>query len=359
LSAMPTTAACIKVPKQKGETAITLASKMGLYNNTLSIEHEGNDLCIPLKRDLQAYEVELIKTHYPYVQLGKRTFSEKTSTSINLTQALTGKLPEELLADVPGAFDIIGDIVVIEIPTPLKPYEKVIGDAILQTHKNIKVVLGKASDIGGVFRVRDYTFLAGEDRTNTVHREFGCKYHVDLAKAYFSPRLSHEHERVAAQVQADETVADLFAGVGPFAILIGKRQTEATVYAVDLNPDAVELLKVNVRANRVDSQVFPVCADAREIAAGKLHGVADRVIMNLPETAIDFVDAACNAIKPQGGAVHFYAFIRQPDTIENLKQRFSDFVKLNHRKVKRFIYAKSIRETAPFESQIALDAKIV
>jgi tRNA (guanine37-N1)-methyltransferase len=192
-----------------------------------------------------------------------------------------------------------------------------------------------------------------------VHREFGCQYHVDLAKAYFSPRLSHEHERVAAQVQASETVVDLFAGVGPFAILIGKRQPEATVYAVDLNPDAVELLKVNVRANRVDSQVFPVCADAREITAGKLHGVADRVIMNLPETAIDFVDAACNAIKPQGGAVHFYAFIRQPDTIENLKQRFTELVELNHRKVERFIYAKSIRETAPFESQIALDAKVV
>jgi tRNA (guanine37-N1)-methyltransferase len=355
---MPTTAACIKVPKQKGEAAIKLAAKMGLYDNALSIEHEGDDLCVPLKRDLQAYEVELIKTHYPYVQFGKRTFSEKTSTSIKLTQALTGKLPAELLADVPGAFDIIGDIVVIDIPTPLKPYEKVIGDAILQTHKNIKVVLGKAGDISGVFRIRNYTLLAGEDRTNTVHREFGCQYHVDLAKAYFSPRLSHEHERVAAQVQVGETVVDLFAGVGPFAVLIGKRQPEAKVYAVDLNPDAVDLLKVNVRANRVDSQVFPICADAREISAGKLQGVAERVIMNLPETAIDFVDAACNVIK-QGGVLHFYAFIRQPDKIENLKQRFTDLVELNNRKVERFVYAKSIRETAPFESQIALDAKIV
>lgn len=356
---MPTNSACIKVPKQKGETAITLAAKMGLYDNTLLIEHEGGDLCIPLKRDLQAYEVELIKTHYPYVQLGKRNFSEKQSTSINLMQALTGKLPAELLEDVPQAFDIVGDILVIDIPPSLKSYEKVIGVAIMQTHKNIKVVLGKAGDISGVFRVRDYTLLAGEDRTNTIHREFGCQYHVDLAKAYFSPRLSHEHERVAAQVQTGETVVDLFAGVGPFAVLIGKRQPEAKVYAVDLNPDAVELLKVNVRANRVDSQVFPFCADAREIAAGKLYGVVDRVIMNLPETAIDFVDAACNAIKLQGGVAHFYAFIRQPDTIENLKQRFTGLVELNGRKVERFLYAKSIRETAPFESQIALDVKIV
>ena len=132
----------------------------------------------------------------------------------------------------------------------------------------------------------------------------------------------------------------------------------AKVYAVDLNPDAVELLKVNVRVNRVDSHVFPICADAREIAAGKLKGTADRVIMNLPETAIDFVDAACNAIKPEGGVVHFYGFVRQPDTIENLKQRFTEKVEQNGRTVEYFLHAKSIRETAPFESQIVLDAKI-
>ena len=91
-----------------------------------------------------------------------------------------------------------------------------------------------------------------------MHREFGCQYHVDIAKAYFSPRLSHEHERVASLVQDGEVVVDLFAGVGPFSVLIGKRNPMAKVYAVDLNPDAVELLKVNVRVNRVEGRVFPV-----------------------------------------------------------------------------------------------------
>lgn len=159
-------------------------------------------------------------------------------------------------------------------------------------------------------------------------------------------------------MQDGETVADLFAGVGPFSVLIGKRNLRVKVYAVDLNPDAVELLKVNVRVNRVENRVFPILADAREIAATKLKGTADRVIMNLPETAIDFVDAACNAIKPQGGVVHFYGFVRAPGSIENLKQRFSEAVEKNGRKVESFLYSKSIRETAPFESQIVLDVKI-
>ena len=75
-------------------------------------------------------------------------------------------------------------------------------------------------------------------------------------------------------MQDGETVVDLFAGVGPFSVLIGKRNPTVKVYAVDLNPEAVELLKVNVRVNRVENRVFPILADAREITATKLKGVS-------------------------------------------------------------------------------------
>jgi tRNA (guanine37-N1)-methyltransferase len=354
---MPKNAICLKVPKKQGEKAIALVAKLGLIDKSLGIGREADWLCVPLVRQPEAAELEKLK-QLPEMEITSGDFEEKKQPSETLTQALQGKLPPDLLAAVPQAFDIIGDIVVIEVPEQLKPYQNLIGEAILQTHRNIKKVLGKAGDISGVFRVRDYVFIAGEHRTSTIHREFGCAYHVDVGKAYFSPRLSHEHERVASLVQAGEVVADLFAGVGPFSVLIGKKSPEAKVYAVDLNPDAVELLKVNVRANRVDGRVFPVCADARETAKGKLKGASDRVIMNLPETAIEFVDAACNAVQPHGGVVHFYGFVRQPDTIENLKQRFTEQVERNGRKVEKFLYAKSIRETAPFESQIVLDAQL-
>ena len=356
---MPKVSKCLKVSKQQGETAIALANKLELIDKSLEIQRNGDSLWVALIREPHAAELETIKTHLPQVQFGTCSFAEKTQTALNLNKALKDKLPPDLLLKVPQAFDIIGDIVVIDIPSPLKPYENLIGTAIMQTNKCIKTVLAKAGEISGVYRIREYTHLAGENRTQTVHREFGCQYHVDVAKAYFSPRLSHEHERVASQVQTGETVVDLFAGVGPFSVLIGKRQSEAKVYAVDLNPDAVELLKLNVRINRVENRAFSICADAREITQTQLKGSADRVIMNLPETAIDFIDAACNAVKPDGGIVHFYGFVRSPDSIEKLQQRFTQLVAKNSRKVEAFLYAKSIRETAPFESQVVLDAKIV
>lgn len=356
---MPRPSVCIKVPKSQGEKTITLATKFGLADKSLVIQREEDSLCIPLIREPKGIELATLKSQIPTFKLYNAVFSEKQLPPETLTQVLQDKLSPDLLDRIPQAFDIIGDIVVIDIPPQLKTYQNTIGEAILQTQKNVVAVLGKVGDISGVFRVRDYDYIVGEHKTKTIHREFGCQYNVDIAKAYFSPRLSHEHERVAAQVQDGEIVVDLFAGVGPFSVLIGKRNLKVKVYSVDLNPDAVELLTLNVRANRVENRVFPILADAREISASKLKGIADRVIMNLPETAIDFVDAACNAIKPQGGIVHFYGFVRSPDTVENLKQRFSGLVEKNGRKVEVFLLAKSIRETAPFESQVVLDAKIV
>jgi tRNA (guanine37-N1)-methyltransferase len=355
---MPRPSVCIKVPKIQGEKTLRLVTKFGLADKSLVIQREEEFLFIPLVRDPQGIELATLKGQIPKFALTTAAFSEKQLPE-TLSQALQDKLPDDLLASVPQAFDIIGDIVVIDIPPQIKPYQSTIGEAILQTQKNVTTVLSKASDISGTFRVRDYDYIAGEHKTQTIHREFGCLYHVDIAKAYFSPRLSHEHERVAAQVQDGETVADLFAGVGPFSVLIGKRNSTVKVYAVDLNPDAVKLLKLNVRDNRVEDRVFPVLADAREITQTKLKGIADRVIMNLPETALNFVDASCKAIKPEGGVVHFYGFVRAPDSTENLKQRFSELVEKSGRKVKAYLYAKSIRETAPFESQVVLDAKIV
>jgi tRNA (guanine37-N1)-methyltransferase len=128
---------------------------------------------------------------------------------------------------------------------------------------------------------------------------------------------------------------------------------------VDINPDAVELLKRNIRLNRVENRVFPILGDARQIVEHKLLGVADRVIMNLPEKAIEFVDAACKATKPAGGTVHFYGFIRLPDSIENMKLRFSEAAEKAGRKVDKFLFTKTIRETAPYEWQVVLDAKIL
>ncbi len=356
---MSVSSLCIKVKKINGEKTIILAKKLGIIDRKLEIRKNRNHIYIPLLRQPKEKEISMLKTQVPDFQLATNVFTKKKQQRKSLTQVLEKRLPPHLLASLPRALDIVGDIAIIEIPPELKAHERLIGESILTVHKNVRTVLAKAGAVSGTYRLRGFEVIAGENKTATIHKEYGCKYHVDIAKAYFSPRLSQEHKRVASLVKKSETVVDLFAGVGPFSVLIAKNNAGAKVYAVDINPDAIEFLKRNIRFNRVENRVTPILGDARKAVEERLLGVADRVIMNLPETALEFVDTACKAIKPAGGMVHYYAFIRLPDSLENAQLRFSEAVEKTGRKVDAFLSAKTIRETAPYEWQVVLDAKIL
>jgi tRNA (guanine37-N1)-methyltransferase len=356
---MSESAVCIKVKKIHGEKALVLAKKLRISNWELRIYVDANYIYVPLIRQPEENEMATIKAQVPDFEITTQVFTKKKQQGKTLVQALENRLPPHLLASLPRALDIIGDIAIIEIPPELKTHERFVGEAILATHKNVRTVLAKVGAVSGTYRLREFEIIAGESKTATVHKEYGCQYNVDVAKAYFSPRLSHEHNRVASLVQKDETVVDLFAGVGPFSVLIAKKNADTKVYAVDINPEAIEFLKRNIRLNRVENRVIPILGDARQVIEERLLGVADRVIMNLPEKAMEFIDAACRAVKPSGGVVHYYAFVRLPDSLENAQRRFSEAVEKAGRKVGAFLSAKTIRATAPYEWQVVLDAKVL
>jgi tRNA (guanine37-N1)-methyltransferase len=356
---MPRESSCFKVPRILGEKAITLASKLGLRDLELEIQKDDDNIWIPLAHQPTELETTQFKQQGLEPALEVRIFHERRRREKTLPEVLANALPPQLLPSLPRAFDIVGDIAIIEVPPELKPHEERIGDAILKTHKNVRTVLAKASTVSGTYRLREFKVIAGEHRTRTIHKEFGCQYNVDVAKAYFSPRLSHEHQRAASLVQKGETVVDLFAGVGPFSVLIARNNATVKVFALDINPEAFELLKKNILLNRVQSRVVPLLGDARQIVHNKLPGVADRVIMNLPENASEFVDVACEAVKPAGGVIHFYGFVRHPDSVDAMKLRFVKAVEKAGRKVTVFFSSKTVRETAPYQSQVVLDARIV
>lgn len=350
---------CIKVKKIHGERTLVLVKKLGISNRQLKIQQNLNSIYIPLVRSPNKAEIAKLKAQLPNFELETQGFSKKKLQRKEIREILENQLPPHLLSILPRALDIIGDIAVINLPSELKTHKQAIGSAILKTHRNLKTVLAKIGAVSGTYRLRELELIAGEKKTTTVYKEYGCQYQVDVATAYFSPRLSHEHNRVASLVQTRETVVDLFAGVGPFSVLIAKKNINTRIYAVDINPEAVQLLKKNIRLNRVDNQVIPILEDARQAVKDKLLGVADRVIMNLPKKAIEFVDVACKTIKPSGGIIHYYAFFRFPGSIQDAKISFSEIVEKTGRKVDAFFTAKTIRETAPYEFQIVLDAKIL
>ena len=350
--------ACIRTAKKEGEKTLALANRLRLINKDLEIQRDRKFIYIPLAKQPSAEKLRTLREQVANCRVSTSSFPERKKPRTSLTQILENKLQPRLLASLPRAIDFVGDIAIVEVPLELDTYKPAIGEAIMKMNQNVRTVLAKASAVGGTYRLREFTVIAGEPRTETVHREYGCQYAVDVAKAFFSPRLSFEHRRVASLVEEDETIVDLFAGVGPFSIQIAKKRQNVTVYAVDVNPDAVEYLKKNIRVNRVIGQVHPILGDARQVVKSRLCGVADRTIMNLPEKAIQFVDVACETIKPSGGAVHFYSFVNKPDSLENLKTRFTEAVKKSGRSVEKAPFSRLVRETAPHEWQAVLDVRI-
>jgi len=352
-------ATCLKVPKNLGETAIRLIRELNLFNNKLKLQQIDDYLCIPLTSDPSAVVLSEFQKKLPNYEISMHAFDEQEKRHLVPLDFLTDKVPAYLFDSIPRAIDFVGDLAIVEIPPKLSLYKKQIGKAILKAHKQTSTVLAKSGAVKGVYRLRDLEVIAGAKKTVTLYREYGCVYHVDVARAYFSPRLSTEHNRVAVNVKNGETIVDLFAGVGPFAIPIAKQQENVRVYAIDVNQDAISLLKKNIVVNRTEKKVIPILGDARTVVKERLSGKADRVIMNLPETALEFVDVACVALRPEGGILHYYGFEKDLYPLEKAKSRLIEAVNGNSRRVKSILMAKTVREVAPYVWQVVVDAEIL
>ena len=207
-----------------------------------------------------------------------------------------------------SAFDIIGDLAIIKTPKNSFFGVSEVAKAVMDRHKNIKSVFVQATEVHGDFRLRGLAHVAGENRTCTVHRESGCSFKVDLAKCYFSPRLSGERMRIANLVKNGETIINMFAGVGCFSIIIAKQAKNVTVYSIDINPVAVEFMADNARLNGVYANVVPILGDSKNVISNRLQRCADRVLMPLPEKAFEYLPVAVSALKPRGGWIHVHAF---------------------------------------------------
>jgi len=226
--------------------------------------------------------------------------------------------------------------------------EKRVADAILKVHKNIKVVLQEVSPVSGTFRIKEYKFVAGESRTETVYRENGFSFAVDLTKAYFSPRLATERSRIASTVAETERVLDMFAGVGCFAVQMARKAKE--VIAVDINPDAVRYLRKNIAMNKARN-VRVVEGDARELV--EAIGRVDRVIMDFPTGALEFLDCAFQVLK-DGGIIHYYD-ICSDEEIDGLAAKIRERIK--NAKIE-ILSKRKIRPYAPYKYNVVLDIRI-
>jgi tRNA (guanine37-N1)-methyltransferase len=270
---------CVRVARTEGETTRERLAAADLLDRNHQIAVEDAEIYLPVT-DPDAVPDEFEVVDHPVEPRDRQD------------------APADLLGWEP-TYERVGDIVVLDEDDPERA--RAAADAVMASDVPAKTVMNRASKVGGEFRVREFDVLAG-DGTETVHREYGHEFLVDLAAVYFSPRLATERRRVVEQVREGERVVDMFAGVGPFAVPMATRG--ATVLAVDKNPVAVRYCRENVRRNGVEDRVEVVEADVRDVARERPDG-ADRLVMNLPHSASDFFDAAVT-LAGDDCVVHLY-----------------------------------------------------
>ncbi|HEX3013472.1 MAG TPA: class I SAM-dependent methyltransferase family protein [Methanobacterium sp.] len=332
----------LKIPKNMANDVRKILLKHSLLNLDARIKRENDFVILPLNEKPNIPEIlgkgELIET----------TFELQKRSPRSLKGYLKGKIDDETIDEIRGSFDIIGEVVILEIPDDLEEYKELIGEAALK-FTGRKAVFRKKSEIKGIIRTRELEHIAGEDISETVHQEFGCRLMLDVKNVYFSPRLATERKRVADSVKDGEVIVDMFAGVAPFPVLIAKNH-DVMIYAIDINPEAYKYAEKNVELNKVQDKVIPILGDVREVLENK-DVKADRIIMNLPGTAYEFLDTAMQHVK-SGGIIHYYEF---SEDFEKPVERLKDAA--YPRKVE-ILDKRKVRSRSPGKWHMGIDARI-
>jgi len=287
---------CLKVPRGEGEPVRKKVMEAGLLDLGRRIGRDGVHVLIPVTSpEAASLGYEIVEAELPSREVRETDYRKLAD------------VPEDLREALPSSFDIIGDVAVIKLSDELMPFAGSVGGALMAALPRLKTV---AVDKGvrGELRIREIEVVAGRASTLTTHLEHGARLEVDPALEYFNPRLSTERMRIASLVRDGEVVVDMFAGVGPFAIAIAKHARPSRVVAMDLNEDAVARMRRNIALNKVEVEAWQ--GDSRELI--RSAPLADRVVMNLPHSAMDFLGDALARMNA-GGTAHLYAICDRGD----------------------------------------------
>ena len=280
---------------------------------------------------------------------------------LSAEQALRRVLPAGI--EVPSSFESVGHVAHVNLREDQLPYKALIGKVLLEKNgPRIRSVVNKVESITNVsgpsgqdekakiFRVFPMEVLAGEDSLRTTVRENGARFELDFRDVYWNSRLETEHKRIVDLLPADAVVADAFAGIGPFAVPAAMHGIP--VYANDLNPRSHEFLQINVDLNKIGARVATYNLDARAFLrqllappAAPRDGVGEmsggggsggtptplrfgfftHVLMNLPASALTFLDAFVGAFDRASWRaplpmVHCYCFSKAADPCADVLQ---------------------------------------
>jgi tRNA (guanine37-N1)-methyltransferase len=287
----------------------------------------------------------------------------------NIENALEGKISHNYIKYIPKSYDVIGKNAIVEFEKEMDEIndtvsiKKEIAKAIVCVNSSVKNVFQKASNIKGEYRRRDLNLLYGKEQYETLHRENNCQFLLDLRKTFFTPRLVTERSRISSlKYRKDEIVFDLFSGVGTFSIQIAKKNP-VKVYAFDINPYAYSYLVRNIKLNSLKEKILPFNIDIKVLILSEnlrklFQDKIDRVVMNLPENSLKFMDVACALLKKKNGIIHNYQFCEKENSLKTALKNIKSNLLENSYKIKRILGKGIVKTYSPTHDMVAVDVLV-
>ncbi|KAL5332983.1 guanine methyltransferase Trm5 [Aspergillus crustosus] len=306
--------ASVKEIKKDGVVRKGLLLKEGVkHDDTATWSPTINELVNSGIAEIEPYELTLEYDYWNYVDI------------------MAAVLPEDLLDDIPQGFTQAGHIAHLNLRERFLPYKDFIAEVLLDKNPTVRTVIRKTEDVGTTSEFRTFPFehLCGDREMNVIQNEQNCVFEFDYSRVYWNSRLETEHRRLVESFKQGDMVCDVMAGVGPFAMPAGKKNI--FVWANDLNPYGYEVMQDAVQKNKVHKFVTPHNMDGRKFIQWSAETLAseeplrvsifkksrqpkndkglreqgrtvppevyfrpttfDHYVMNLPQNAIEFLDA--------------------------------------------------------------------
>ena len=241
-----------------------------------------------------------------------------------IRRELEGKLPASLLDMLPGSYQTIGDVLIIKLDRRLLKHRKLIGKEIIKIFPRIRTVC-LFKKLKSETRKPDIEVIVGQKNTLTIHKEHGCQFLIDVAESMWSKGNKHERMRLTELAKPGETIVDMFAGIGYWSIFLAKYSKPKKVYAIDINPKAVEFLKKNAFMNKVESRIEILEGDCR-LFAKILENTADRIVMGYLFGTEKFLPYALKMAKRKC-VIHFHRNVKDEE-LDKMKKRLKKRFKI-------------------------------
>ncbi|MHA1459964.1 MAG: class I SAM-dependent methyltransferase [Promethearchaeota archaeon] len=367
----------VKVKQESAEKFLKLLkSKLPnepFLDRRIKVKREGVYVLFPLIDDVEKVKALIggISNQLNFDIVSAEGIAEAIYKYRSIEEALIGKLPENILELVPKSYDIIGKIAIVEFDQintisdkNVFYYKKKVAEALVSVNKSVETVYEKKSEVKGRYRLKELKVIYGDDNPETIHKENNCKFKLDVKKTYFTPRLVFERKRVSlSSFKKQEIIVDMFAGVGPISIQIA-RNNNVKLHSFDINPTAYKYLVENVKLNKLKGEILAHNIDVANLTKSSnelgnyLSNRVDRIIMNLPEQSINFIDIACFLMKKTGGILHFYQFCEKPNPIENGIENLNTKLRDSGWQIEEILNSKVVKPFSPKSDLIVVDAKI-